>query len=249
MRRLMRDTTSPRSQSGMTLIELLIGMVIMSVITAMILVSWFALSSSYSYSATSNMARDNAREAMARLEREIRDAQSVSTTSEAALIRARVRTIVISTTFNVAGNSSPSSTPHLVMYRLYPDGQLWRFYDESGDGVISGVDMSEDGWPANPYDSTERANAEGSRLLLEDVVNDKVPSAGSPTALFRYSYYLPDGTLTQADGSATPPWSVTGANNRRKVVSVQINLLVDLNPAHSPVYTEFQTTAQLRNQR
>jgi hypothetical protein len=31
-------------------------------------------------------------------------------------------------------------------------------------------------------------------------------------------------------------------------VSVQFNLLIDVNPLHSPIYTEFQTTAQLRNQ-
>ena len=129
------------------------------------------------------------------------------------------------------------------MYRLYPDGQLWRFYDADENGTIDGgLDMSQDGWPANPYDATERATAEGARLLVKDVVNDKVPSTTNPTPLFLYSYYLPDGTLTQDQ-------TVVGVTNRRKVVSVQISLLVDLNPAHSPIYTEFQTTAQLRNQR
>ena len=238
----MREPRSTRSQSGMTLVELLIAMTIMSVITAMILVSWFALSRSYAYTVSSSEARDNARQAIARLQREIRDAQSVSTTTEAALLRARVRTIVISTTFNMAGNSDPTATPHLVMYRLYPDGQLWRFYDQDDDGMIDGVDTSPDGWPANPYDKSERASAEGAQLVVKNVVNDKVPSASNPTPLFQYSYYLPDGTLTQDT-------SVIGVTNRRKVVSVQINLLVDLNPAHSPIYTEFQTTAQLRNQR
>ena len=76
---------------------------------------------------------------------------------------------------------------------------------------------------------------------MKDVVNDKVPSTGSPTPLFRYSYYRDDGVLVQDT-------TVLGAANRRKVVSVQFNLLVDLNPARSPIYTEFQTTAQLRNQ-
>lgn len=226
----------------MTLVELLISLTIASVITAMILVSWFALSNSYSYSQTSNIARDDAREAIARVEREIRDAQSVPTNSETALVRARARSIVISTTFNMAGNDDPSETPRLVMFRLYPDGQLWRFWDVNDDGAIEGVDTTQDGWPANPYDPDERADAEGGRLLVENVVNDKVPSAGHPTPLFHYSYYKPSGDLTQDT-------TVTGTTNRSKVVSVQINLLVDLNPAHSPIYTEFQTTAQLRNQR
>lgn len=229
-------------QSGMTLIELLISMIIMSVITAMVLVSWFALSNSYSYSVSSSEARDTAREATARLEREIRDAESVSTTTEAALIRARPRTIVISTTFNIAGNASPSTVPHLVMYRLYPGGELWRFSDANGNGVIEGVDMNADGWPGNPNLVGEQTAGEGARLLVKHVVNDKVPSATNPTPLFHYSYYRDDGELVQDT-------TVLGATSRRKVVSVQFNLLVDLNPAHSPIYTEFQTTAQLRNQQ
>ena len=79
-------------------------------------------------------------------------------------------------------------------------------------------------------------------MLVKDVVNDKVPSVASPTPLFRYSYYGDDGVLVQDT-------TVVGAANRRKVVSVQFDLLVDLNPAHSPIYTEFLTTAQLRNQQ
>ena len=132
----------------MTLIELLISMIIMTIITVMILVTWFALSRSYSYSATSNRARDNAREAVARLEREVRDAQSNPGTSETALIRARPLTVVVSTTFNMAGNTNPALVPRLVMYRLYPDGELWRFYDANGNGTIAHVDMNSDDWPA-----------------------------------------------------------------------------------------------------
>jgi prepilin-type N-terminal cleavage/methylation domain-containing protein len=229
-------------QSGMTLVELLVGMTIMSVITAMVLVTWFALSRSYSFSATSSMARDNAREATARLVREVRDAESNPATSEAALIRARVRTVVVSTTFNMSGNASPSKVPHLVMYRYYPDGELWRFYDKNGNGSIENVDMSVDGWPANPNPVAEQVNGEGGRMLVKDVVNDKVPSVANPTPLFRYSYYRDDGVLVQDT-------TVIGAANRRRVVSVQLNLLVDLNPAHSPIYSEFLTTAQLRNQQ
>lgn len=228
-------------QGGMSLVELLIAMTIMSIITAMILVSWLALSRSYSYSVSSNKARDLAREATARLEREVRDAESDPDTSEAALIRARARTVVVSTTFNIPGNASPSTGPRLVMFRLYPGGELWRFFDADEDGVIENVNMNADGWPANPNSAAERANGEGGRLLVKDVVNDKVPSETGPTPLFHYSYYRDDGQLVQDT-------TVLGAANRRKVVSVQFKLLVDLNPARSPIYTEFQTTAQLRNQ-
>ncbi len=230
-----------RRQSGMSMIELLIAIGIMSVITVMILVSWLALSRSYSYSATSSKARDHAREAMARMEREIRDAQGHPDTAEFALIRAQARTIVVSTTFNIAGNDDPNVEPRLVMFRLYPNRELWRFHDSDGDGVIAGVDSDVGGWPANVHQLSEQASGEGARMLLAHAVNDIVPSASSPTTLFRYTYYDTDGTLVQTN-------TVSGAD-RGRVVSVQINLMVDLNPARSPIYAEFQTTAQLRNQQ
>jgi prepilin-type N-terminal cleavage/methylation domain-containing protein len=235
-------------ESGMTLVEVLIGMVIMSIITAMILVTWFALSRSYSYSATSFKTRDHAREAVARMEREIRDAQSKPGTTETALIRARPLTVVVSTTFNMAENANPAVNPRLVMFRLYPDGELWRFYDVNDSGTIAHVDMNSDDWPANTNHVAEQVNGEGARLLVSNVVNDRIPSTcptcstTSPTALFHYSYYEADGDLVQDT-------RVLGTENRRRVVSVQISLLVDLNPAHSPIYTEFQTSAQLRNQQ
>jgi len=239
-----RQTRGARGEAGISLIELLIAMGIMSIISAMILMSWFALSNSYSYSVTSNKARDNARQAIARMEREVRDAESHPDTSEVALVRARARWIVVSTTFNDALNANPSTLPRLVMYRLYPDGELWRFQDADRNGVISGVSMSpSDTWPAaNPFSAAEQANGEGGTLLVKDVVNDKVPSTGSPTPLFRYSLYESDGSLVQNT-------SVLSSTQRARVVAVQINLMVDVNPQRSPIYTELQTTAQLRNQR
>ena len=127
------------------------------------------------------------------------------------------------------------------MFRLYPDGELWRFYDATTDGSIANVNMSSDDWPGNANPRAEQVNGEGARLLVKNVVNDKVPSTASPTSLFSYSYYEADGDLVQDT-------RVLGTENRRRVVSVQINLLVDLNPARSPIYTELQTSAQLRNQ-
>ena len=175
------DTTSGgrrKGQRGITLMELLIAMTIMTLITTMIIVSWLALSDSYSYSVRSSVARDDAREAIARMAREIRDAQSNPNGGEAALLRARPRSILITTTFNEAGNTDPASVPHLVMFRLYPDGELWRFEDRPVggvyDGVIDNVALSiADTWPgANPYgavESVEQTTGEGASLLCKDV--------------------------------------------------------------------------------
>ena len=60
-------------------------------------------------------------------------------------------------------------------------------------------------------------------------------------AVFRYSRYLSDGTSTCSPSSSAPP-------NRNDIVAAEMRLLVDLNPAHSPVYADLVTTAQIRNQ-
>ena len=92
-----------RDQRGMTLIELLIGLIISAVLSVMVLTAWFALSRSASYSMSSNNARDSGRQAISRMAREIRDAQARTDNGEAAVARARPRWILISTTFNEAG--------------------------------------------------------------------------------------------------------------------------------------------------
>ena len=161
-----RQTRGARGEAGISLVELLIAMGIMSIISAMILMSWFALSNSYSYSVTSNNARDNAREAIARVEREVRDAESHPNTSEVALVRARARWIVVSPRRSMTGcNTNPNTLPRLVMYRLYPDGELWRFQDADRDGVIAGVDMSPiDLWPRPTHSAwPSRPMARGAR--------------------------------------------------------------------------------------
>lgn len=233
-----------RGQRGITIVELLVGLLISGILTTMVLAGWFALTNSYSYSIASNNARDSARQALSRMAREIRDAESPPNSNEAALVRCRPRWILFYTTFNEVGNSDPTKVPHLVMYRLYPDGELWRFEDMNNDGTISGsyADDYPDSWPGNTFAVAEQAAVEGAMLMCGSVVNDKVPSLSAPTPLFRYSRYLPDGTIDVQN-------SVIYAENRSEVITVQVHLLVDLNPARSPIYADLQTTAQIRNQR
>ena len=239
-----------RDQRGITLMELLIGLIISSILSGMVLAAWFALSSSYSFSLSSNNARDLGRQAISRMAREIRDAQARPNVDESAIVRARSRWILISTTFNESGNANPTMAPHLVMYRLYSDGELWRFEDTSPfNGSISNVDISMADSANNHFDLDEQENGEGATLFLKNVVNDKIAwdSDGNGTTdtpstpVFRYSRYLSDGSL---DVQPT----VLGTPNRTDIVAAEMRLLVDLNPAHSPVYADLVTTAQIRNQ-
>jgi prepilin-type N-terminal cleavage/methylation domain-containing protein len=249
MKPVRRDPRAARrdGERGMTLIELLAAMAIAGVLSALMLVSWFSLSDSYSFSVHSNKARDKARLAASRLSREIRDAENSPEVAEVSIVRARPWSILIYTTFNRDGNADPAMRPRLVMFRLYPDGELWRFQDldlpgQAGHGQIAGVDIDVEPWPGVGYDVAEQVNGEGGQLLIESVVNARVPNTANPTPVFRYAYYA-------TDGSTTITHTINGTNERFKIKSVEINLLVDTNPERSPVYTNLKTTVQLRNQR
>ncbi len=249
-----------RKQQGISLVELLVAMSIMSVITAMLLLGWFSLSRSYGFTVHSANARDSGRQAIQRLQREIRDAEkppqgylgtSTYDAPDAIIYRARPYWIALSTTFNNAGNSTvgwsgptptPSpSRPHLVVYRLYSDRELWRYEDLNNNGAIdmtSGVFNMMSELPT-AFSVNEQVNGEGATLLLSNVVNYADPS--SPVPLFQYNYYDSNGVLQSAN-------ALYGAD-RQSIIAVQLRLLVDLDPTRAPVYADLRGTAQLRNAR
>ena len=240
MRLGARLSRAARDQRGMSLIELLMAMSISVIIGGMIILSWWALSNSYANTVKRSKATDKSRLAVARMERELRDSeQPEASVAEVAITRARPFYVVIYTSFNMPGNDDYANTePRLVMYRLYSDKELWRFYDANDNGSIDGVSISLE----NNFPLSEQANGEGGQMLASDVVNLEAPSAGSPTPLFTYIYYANDGTLQSQN-------DVRGTDSRSSIRAVEMNLLVDLNPGKSPVYTHLRTTAQLRNTR
>ena len=249
-------------QAGVSLIELLVGMAIMGVISTMLLLTWFALSNSYSYSINSANARDDGRQALARLQREIRDAQmptiASGTASDAILYRARPYTIALYTSFNEAGNSTmtwngtppiaSSSTPHLVVYRLYENRELWRFEDRSSPlnrqiDMSNGesFDMTGSTPPEFTNDANEQRYGEGATLLVANVDN-----WARSAPVFRYNVYGAD-PITGAVELRTEDHLYNA--DRYTAVAVEIRLLVDLNPARAPVHADLRATAQLRNSR
>ena len=215
-------------------------MTITVVITGLIIMSWMALSRSYANTVKRGEASDFARLAIDRMEREIRDAEQPPAVSEVAILRARPFSIVAYTTFNKSGNDISSTPPRQVMYRLYSNGELWRFQDANGVDGIFGVDINLD----SDFPPTDPPG-EGAQLMASHLVNMSTPStspASPTTPLFTYIYYNPDGTLARMT-------SIDGTQNRALIRAVEINLLIDMNPGRSPVYTHLRTTAQLRNTR
>jgi type II secretory pathway pseudopilin PulG len=239
-----------RRQEGLTLMELLIGLIISAIVSTMLVTIFISLQGANSYSISSAEARNMARTALSRLEREIRDAETPSTayytasgfnqTTTSCMARTMPTWVALFTTFNQAG-SMPYVAARLVVYRLYPDGTLWRYADSDGDGRNGGLGTWSSSLRLTMNEATETSTWEGRQLVVSHVVNGTVPDSTTPTDLFQYSYYDSAGALQLQN-------TVTGSL-RQSILAVQIHLLVDLNPKHSPTYIDLLTTAQLRNAR
>lgn len=209
-----------RRQDGVTLMELLIVCVISVLVSGMIVMVWIALSRSYSYSATSTEARNNARLAMAHMVQEMRDAQSLN--NYAPIQTAGTDSVTFATTFNQSGNTDQSMAPRLVRYS----------YDSSTSTINRTVDANNNG---NLSDDTPQ-------VLLKNVINARQPSTANPTPVFTYNYYNSSGVLTACT-------DMTGVAPTSSLVSIQVRLLVDLNPGHSPTYMDLQSNVVSRNTR
>ena len=111
-----------RDQSGVTLVELLVVIIIMGIVSTMILGTWFALSKAYANATESAEQRDDAQLAMERLTRELRDAQAAPAAALDPLAVSSIElgpsAVRFNTTFNMAADADPSTVPHLMRYRL-----------------------------------------------------------------------------------------------------------------------------------
>lgn len=213
-----------KRQGGMTLVELLVAMVIMGVLSTMIIGTWIALTNAYSFTSRSNKQRDYANQAIARMAREIRDAQSVPGSTTAAFVRAYPNEIRFYSTFNMAGASDPTSTPRLTRFIL----------KETSTTTHVGAIYREFPGPDTIFDNGNDV----SRLLVGDVVNLR-------TADDLFTYHAVD----PATGIMYPSVGMTTLVPPARVQTVGILLQVDLNPGKSPNYMDIATTVQPRNVR
>lgn len=208
-------------QKGMTLVELLVAMTITVLLSTLIIGSWITLTNAYSFNTRSSKQRDVANLALARMAREIRDAQKPAPTVN-AFAKAYPYEIIFYSTFNEAGANDPTQSPRLTRFILV--------YDGNGIGTIYRDLAGLDGlWGTGDDVRT---------TLVKDVVNKR-----QSTDLFTYSA-IDDttGLMYQSHGETTlVPTS--------KIQTVRMLLFVDLNPGRSPNYMDISTTVQPRNMR
>lgn len=221
--------THSEGQAGITLVELLISMIILGIVTTFLIAGWISLQNSYAYSVKTNNARAQVRDAVARMSREIRDAQplALTTPAQSPFTLANPMEVDFYSAFNNPGTSADGTgTGVLRLTRVYldtsgsaPQKTLYWQRDMNSNGLFT--------------DSADRKI-----VLASSVVNNSVPNT-SYSAIFSYGYRDGSGNFTTADTIANA--------NLATIISVQIHLIVDVNLKHAPVYADLQTTVRPRN--
>lgn len=198
-------TRSPRGQRGITLIELLIAMTIMTIISTMIVMALISLQGSYAYSVKSADARGTARDTMARMRREIRDAMTQPSTGLGPIVTAENNHIQLMSAFNDVG------------------------------GNVQAVDYWYRATSSTTGNITRKRGSGAETIVAKNIVN-----VFNNTPLFKYSYIDAAGNVVVA---------TTAAADVPRILTVEIHILADVNPGHSPTYMDLISTVQPRNQR
>jgi prepilin-type N-terminal cleavage/methylation domain-containing protein len=227
------------SQAGITLIELLITLVILSIVSTMLIGTWISLQRAYAFASAKNTATATARDALDRVSSEIRDAQGVTYSASPSPST--------STPFYFGGTSpyvcdandcvfySAFNNPNAVLQ----SGQYGRdqlrltaiWLDTSGTQAQKTLYWQRDTNGSGTFDSGDRKV-----ILARNVVNS---AAAVNKPIFTYVFRGSSGTYTTST-------SLT-AGNVATLTSVQVDIIVDANLSHTPTYIDLRTTVEPRN--
>jgi type II secretory pathway pseudopilin PulG len=235
----MRTPTRQRRepQAGISLTELLIAMIIMTVLSTMLVGGWISLQRSFVFTSAANSARATARDALDRTASEIRASQpfplpeATSTAPSTPFLAGTspyvcdgYRCVFYSAYNNsAAADGSGGAQQRLTaiwLDTLAPGAQktlYWR-RDTNGSGTLEAADRTV--------------------VLASNVVNSDA-SVNRPVFVYNVrdatSGYHPEASLT-----STTVFTL---------VSVQVEIIVDANLAHTPTRIALKTTVQPRNQK
>jgi prepilin-type N-terminal cleavage/methylation domain-containing protein len=244
-------------QAGLTLIEILISMIVLSIVSTMLIAGWINLQRASAFAVNTNNARATARDAMSRAVAELRGAQptslptstpspSVTPTPQPPITTASPMAVTFNSSFNsVNANADGSgiSSTALRPTRLWLDPTLQSApWNTNARTLWLQRDMNGNGFSLT--DSGDK-----NILLARNVVNALVPdTTNTPptggttyTPLFRYGYRTTTGGpvlwMDNADNS------LVLAN----VVAIRVRIIIDTNRAHTPNYVDNTITVRLRN--
>lgn len=235
------------SQAGVTLIELLISMIILSIVTTMLIAGWINLQRASAFAVSANNARATARDAMSRISSELRGAQptSLPTATPAPALQPPVTMaapmeVRFYSSFNsAAANADGSGLSALRPTRIWLDTATVPSPPWSAQGrtLYWQRDMN------TPSNGSFTDAGDRSIVLARNVVNTLVADATNGTSytpVFRYAYRDAGDHVLWKDNADS---SLVLAS----VVAVRVRLIIDSNMAHTPNPVDITTTVRLRN--
>ena len=246
------------SQTGMTLVEMLVSMIIMAVIGTMLVGGWISLQRSYAFTRATTSARATVRDAIDRVASEIRTAQPP--TADALVKSPFYLPATPTSPFSSGSPASACGPTTCVFYSAYnnfavADGAglalsgttppstskmrltaIW--LDTSGSTAQKVLKLTRD------TDNNGSLTDAGDKtiILARSVVNT---AAGVNRPIFTYYFRdaLPSSPTYGQWSHASTLTSATVANLR----NVQVELIVDVNLSHTPTYVDIRTTVRPRN--
>jgi prepilin-type N-terminal cleavage/methylation domain-containing protein len=219
-----------RRQAGVTLVELLVVMIVLSIVTTMIISGWISLQSSYAHSVNENDARSTARYALNYASGELRAAQplSLTTPAQSPFTVAQPMEVDYYSSHDQPGTAADGSgIANLRLTRIYLDtttGTLYWQRDTNNNGS---------------WDSSDQKVVLASNVVNNSTPNPTVTPATSYTAIFTYVYLDTNGNLATTDTVATA--------NLGTIVSVTVRIMVAASPSHTTTPADLQATVSVRN--
>jgi prepilin-type N-terminal cleavage/methylation domain-containing protein len=216
-------TARLRQREGFTLVEVLVTIAMMLVVFGAVLTVFDTFQSDTRYGQLRNEAQDNARNAMDRLARELRNVAAPESEAGGALEIAEPYSIVFQT-IDASKTSSGSNAKNVMRVRYCLDDSeptkeiLWRQYKRWTSAAT----------PAAPTETKCPDNSgywDGKQSLARRIVNR---IGGKPRAVFVYG----------------PP----GATLVTQITTVSPTLYLDLSPGSRPGETQLTSAISLRNE-
>ena len=200
-----------KHESGYTLVELLVVMLIMAILFGMIVTVWFAITRGSAFGSNSAQQQAFARDAVSRMAAQIRDAQAPASL-DTAFSRASANEVAFYTTYNTDNAHDPTTEPALTRFVLR-SGAVYR--EDAVDGVFDNGD-------------------DQSQLLVKNVVNDDYHRA-----VFTYwAYDNMTGELYASTDSTRP--SILPADIVNISITVLVDLNPGKSPQYVTIETTVQ---------
>lgn len=246
---LHRPVTRRSAEAGLTLVEVLVSMIILSIITTGLITAWVNLQRGANYAVAANNSRATARDAISRISSELRAAQPTALPTPVA-----------------TETAMPAGQPPITLAQPY-EVQFYSAYNisnaaQDGTGVTAvrktwikldttGASAQKTLYLKRDMDGDGNFDGVGDRTIIlgSSVVNPSIPDAKNEpptggttyTPLFRYAYRA---------SPTDPIWwtdNADGTLDLSLIVAIRARVISDANIAHTPSFIDVTTTVRLRN--